>query len=341
MTADDAWWADRLPETWPTLGKVSLQRLPGEFDTNYRVLNGDRFTHVLKVMRPGCDVALVDLQCRAHAHLAASDSVPVPGVVATSDGSLFAEIAHPGGAGLVWVIDALPGVEFAQLSERRPVTLANLGQTVGRMSRALQSFDHDYLDRSFKWRLDEAGWVRSELGGIPGAADRELVERVLDRFDNGLLDELLRRPQVPTHNDLNDLNVMVAQTSAGDWVVSGIIDFGDMTRGTAVGELAITAAYALMGADRPLDALTHLVRGFHEELPLDEADIDLVLPLVRLRLATSVVNSAMMKRQRPDDPNVVVSEAEAWTLLHLLQRVDDAAAIDRLRAACQASQSHS
>src|SRR5690349_9699350 len=79
----------------------------------------------------------------------------------------------------------------------------------------------------------------------------------------------------------------------------GLIDFGDITRSWVVSELAVTCAAILhqMGGD-PLGWLP-AVAAFHGIVPLDDADVAALWPLVVLRGATLV---AADERQLALDP---------------------------------------
>lgn len=328
-------WAAALGREWPELAGSSLSPLPGEFDLNYRVLVDGQFTHVLKVMRPGCAVELVDMQCRLHAHLAGVGVAAVPQILAAADGELWAELADPDDAPrLVWVIEAAPGFDLHQVSVRSGSTFAALGAATAALANGLASFDHPHLDRPFRWRPTDADWVRASRDLFADDDERALVDAVMDRYDSGLAEAIRNRPQLPIHNDLNDHNVLVQQSATRDWRVSGIIDFGDCIRGATISELAVAAAYALMGAPRPIEALTEMVRGFHAVRRLDDADLELLFSSIQLRLAMSVANSATRKRDHPDDPYVVVSEAPAWALLRRLEGFDETLTTAQLRVAC-------
>ena len=73
--------------------------------------------------------------------------------------------------------------------------------------------------------------------------------------------------------------------------VSGLIDFGDLTRAPVVCDVAITAAYAMLTRDDAERALAAVVGGYHATCALSEDELAMVWPLVRTRLAVSVVNS--------------------------------------------------
>jgi Ser/Thr protein kinase RdoA (MazF antagonist) len=117
------------------------------------------------------------------------------------------------------------------------------------------------------------------------------------------------------HNDANDHNVLVADDGGS---ISGLLDLGDAVWSVVVNELAVAAAYAALRADDPLAVVAQVRAGFETSLPLTEAEADVLLDLVALRLATSVALSAHQSRLAPDDPYLTVSEAPAWALLERL-----------------------
>ena len=67
--------------------------------------------------------------------------------------------------------------------------------------------------------------------------------------------------------------------------------------------------------------------------PLTGPELDLLWPLLRMRLAVSIVNSTLMAREVPDDPYVVISQAPAWRFLENAS-VGAGLLKARLRSAC-------
>ncbi len=333
--AEIAHWTAVLAETHGIAAR--LESLDGEHDLNYRVIADGRPCHVLKVMRPGCDLSLVDLQCAALAHLArTAPGVPLPRVVPALDGGLSVACDGPDGQPrLLWLITLLDGVAYGSFAPHGLELLGDLGQRIGDLDAGLADFSHPALERSFKWNLTEAGWIRPHLDLIDGAR-RQIVTRICDDYEARLRPALAGLPAVPVHNDINDYNILVARDAAGQPHISGLIDFGDMAAAPAVCEVAIAGAYAVLGQERPLDALAALVAGYHAVHPLAEDELALVWPLLLTRLAVSVVNAAMMKRERPDDPYVVISEAPAWRFLEISQEFNPEMVLARLRLACGA-----
>ncbi|WP_322490042.1 aminotransferase class III-fold pyridoxal phosphate-dependent enzyme [Chloroflexus sp.] len=308
----------------------TLAPLPGEYDLNFLVTATDGAQYVLKVMRPGCDPALVAMQCAALEHVAAvAPDLPVPRLVRAAHGEPFVDAAGR----LLWLITALPGELYAAFRPHTAALRAELGRQAARLDQALTSFAHPLLDRPLKWNLLQAEWAMAELPAIADAGQRQLAAEALVAYEQ-LRPALLALPRTTIHNDLNDYNLLVKADARGQFAISGLLDFGDLCAAPRVCEVAIAAAYAILDQPDPLRALGELVAGYHAVWPLSAAEIDLIWPLVRTRLAVSVVNAALMKQQRPDDPYVTVSEAPAWRMLAATATIDSSLAAARLRAVC-------
>src|SRR5262249_34521486 len=116
--------------------------------------------------------------------------------------------------------------------------------------------------------------------------------------------------------------------------IAGVIDFGDMHHGITVSEVAIAAAYAILAKTDVLAAAAAVVHGYHNAFPLLETEIAVLYPLIGMRLAVSVTNSARRKPLKPNDPYVTISEAAAWEALELWAQIHPRFAHYALRAAC-------
>jgi 4-aminobutyrate aminotransferase-like enzyme len=127
---------------------------------------------------------------------------------------------------------------------------------------------------------------------------------------------------------------VVRSAEPGEGIVIGLIDFGDTLRTATVSELAIAAAYAMMGKPDPLAAAAHVVAGYHAALPLTEAELAVLYPLIGGRLAMSVTNSAYQRAVDPENTYLQVSDAPAWALLGRLADTPPALAHYTFRAAC-------
>ena len=318
--------------------KGILSSLPGEYDLNYLVSVHGVNTHVLKVMRPDCKASFVEMQCQALDRLR---TLPVPQVALTLHGELF--VKHTDVLGqerLIWCVSLLPGETYALVRPHSRALVHDLGEITGTLTHKLKGFQHPDLHRTFKWNLLEAGWIRSELKLIVGAKRRDLVEKICTVFEEDCLPVLETQESQAIHNDINDHNILVSFPKSNpdeqlfEPSVSGLVDFGDMTLSPKVCELAIAAAYVVLGQTKPVQTLSELVAGFDQRNPLTDEELSLIYPLLLMRLAVSVVNSAKMKQTRPDDPYVVISERPAWEFLALSENISPAVVLAQLRVSC-------
>ena len=66
----------------------------------------------------------------------------------------------------------------------------------------------------------------------------------------------------------------------------------------------------------------------------------MLFDLIIIRLCTSVVNSALRKKESPHNAYLVISEKPAWRLLRVLQGVDAKNACKMFHTACGLNDTH-
>ncbi|HXW54847.1 MAG TPA: aminotransferase class III-fold pyridoxal phosphate-dependent enzyme [Candidatus Cybelea sp.] len=315
---------------------VSARSLPGEYDSNFHLRSTDDREFVLKIMHPEREESFIEMQCAALEHLKKrAPHLVLPRVCPTQSGQTFALAkVCDGTKRFVWLLTFVPGAVLATVKPRSRELLRSLGQFLGELDAALADFSHRGAQRDLKWDLTRAQWIRPYVHSIPDAKRRALVERFLTLYEAELAPALpsLRRSVV--YGDANDYNVLVSAPWLQPRNVVTVIDFGDMHRGVTVSEPAIAAAYAMLGQRNPLASAAALIAGYHDAFPLDEEELKLLYPLVAMRLAVSVTNSAQRKTLSPDDPYVTISEAPAWKALEQWAQVHPRFAHYVFRDAC-------
>jgi len=324
-------WEQALDDLWGI--KAKLTRLDGEYDLNFSAVTAEK-TFVLKVMRPGCEASFVEMQCQAFEHLRnkAAD-LPVPDIIPSRNRHLFETCKDENGEErLLWVLEKIDGATYADFKPKTDQLIRHLGHSVGAMVNAFADFSHPHLKRDFKWNLTQGDWIKDELAVVTDPGCRQILEDILQEFDT-IRDDLFSQKQVCIHNDVNDYNILVAGSLDQQPYITGLIDLGDMCSSPRICDLAITAAYIVLDHENPEKALTELVSGYHSAYPLSPTEIDMIWPLLRLRLAVSVVNSTMMAKENPDDPYVIISQKPAWDFLEN-NRVNAGLINARLRSIC-------
>lgn len=315
---------------------VKAKPLPGEYDDNFHLIASDNWEFVLKIMHPARERSFIDMQCQALRYLESCISnIPLPRVVSAQSGRFFTEITTiDGTTRLVWMLTFVRGTVLAEVCPHSDELLHSLGHLLGTIDSALAGFQHPAAKRELKWDLSAAGWTRNHLHEISDPPRRALVEKFLALYETEIVPALPRLRRRIIYGDANDHNVLVSDPQSLPRKAVSVIDFGDMHFGITVSEVAIAAAYAMLGKKDVLRAAALVVAGYHESAPLEERDIACLYVLIGMRLAVSVTNSAHRKIVKPDDPYVTVSEAPAWEALERLANVHPRFAHYGFRDAC-------
>jgi len=298
--------------------------LPSERDQNFLLEDARGGRRVLKIASAGERRAMLDAQQAAMAWVAPHTAL-CPRPLSTPSGDRVTSVCgEDGRAHLVWAVTQLPGTPLATLRHHPSGLLEDLGRAIGTLGRSLAGFDHPAIHRDFHWDLANGRRVIDEHRALVtdpllGATIDTIAAR-FDRHVGPLLDALPRRA---IHNDLNDHNILVdgEPHDPSRVRVSGIVDFGDMVHGYAVGDLAIAAGYVMLDADDPLDAVAHLVRGHAAILPLGDDELHALFGLGVLRLCMSACIAAHQLRLRPDNGYLDVSQAAIRRTLPALARI--------------------
>ena len=314
---------------------VTATELPSEYDSNFRLRTSEGSEFVLKCMHPARETSFIDMQCAALEHLAAeAPHLVLPRVQLTKQGKPFTEITDAAEQKrLVWMLSYLPGATLEKTDPHAPELLRRLGRFLGQMDRALQTFSHPAAFRGLKWDSSRAGWIRGQLHHIEEPERHALVGYFLSLYQEQVEKGNAALRTSTIYGDANDHNVLVSPPWPQPREIA-VIDFGDMHHGWIVSEPAIASAYAILRNPNPLGVACAIAGGFHDAFPLTEPEIAALFPLLGVRLAVSVTNSAIRKKQKPDDPYVTVTEAAAWEALERLAKIHPRFAHYALRDAC-------
>jgi Ser/Thr protein kinase RdoA (MazF antagonist) len=301
---------------------ASARELVSERDRNFHLRAEDGRSFVLKIANAAEAPLVTDFQVRALLHIAARQAdIAVPEIVPTRDGSHSFLLDTAAGPHVTRLVTWLDGV----VMRSRPVTRAlarHFGGYAARLGRALAGFEHPGADHSLLWDMRRAGRVR-ELTAYIG--DEELRRLVADRLDRFLERQLPLFPALRSqvvHNDLNPENVLLAADD--DSRVAGVIDFGDMVASPLVVDVAVAASYLRKFDGDPLDYIREFVAAYRVVTPLESQELELVVDLVRVRLAmTTAILHWRLAERGPDDPYLGGAAASESTAARFLARLDD------------------
>ena len=272
--------------------------MPSERDQNFLLTTGDGERFVLKIANLREEREVLEAQ-NAMMTYVAKRVLFCPRVVPASSGEEIATVAGR----MVRVLSYLPGVPLASVESPSVALLYDFGRKLGQFSGALVGFDHPAAHRSFYWDLARGAQVVEEFGT---EINTDRLREMVCSYGKDLCLSVAKLRKSAIHGDANDYNVLVAPERNE---VVGLIDFGDMVYSYTAGELAIAVAYVVLGKADPFAAAAPVIKGYCEEFPLTNDELESLWPLVRLRLCMSVCIAAHQQAQQPENEYLGVSQA--------------------------------
>jgi len=315
--------ADVAREHFGIDGRASA--LPSERDQNFLITAGDEPSAVLKVASAAEERGIIEAQQAALEHLARSVATTPRVFVARHGASLFEIRGDDGRSHLAWAVGYLPGKPLAQARYRSPRLFEALGRQLGAIDAAFADFDHPAVHRDFYWDIANArATVSTHRSMLIDAELGAAIDTFADRFDRHTVPLLDALPRAVVHGDANDFNILVggdADVESRGQTITGIVDLGDMVYSYRVADLAIAMAYVMLDAPDPLAVAARLVRGFSEEVRLDENELAAVFGLATMRLCGSACIAASQLGEKPDHAYLGVSQAAIARTLPRLARI--------------------
>jgi 4-aminobutyrate aminotransferase-like enzyme/Ser/Thr protein kinase RdoA (MazF antagonist) len=273
---------------------------------------------ILKVSNASEDPAVLDMEAEVALHVLVADpglrvAVPWRGARDSDPahpGAAYSGAAHPArpaqpgdavadlrarwsrGDATHWarLYDVLPGhsrIDAAQLSD---AALIGWGETTARLDQALRGFTHPRARRTMLWDVQHALASRAMLDDIRDARQRGLVARVLDEFERTVTPAWPRLRAQVAHTDLSVDNTLT--DDAG--LITGIVDFGDMSHTALMTELA--SVLDSLGVGREGDELFRLARlvldGFERRTELEDSELDVLGVMWAARSAVTIAISS-------------------------------------------------
>ena len=288
-----------------------IDPVEGELATICRVEDAGRVLAVKVGRDTGDEQAVARWRTAVMGSLAASGA-PVPGVVPDRTGSPVSAATVDGVPVLVVVEQWLTGAPLYAVDVDEALLL-DVGRTAARLATALASAPNPPVPLTHVW---EASRGRATiLAALPDVSDQDVraaVVRAADGFAADVEPHLATLPRAVVHQDLHDANLLVGD---GGRRIVGVLDFGDMLGGLRVAELAVAAGYAARLTPDPLAGFLTVVSGWGRQVPLTDAEVAVLLPLARTRLA---VNAAVWAA-RSTGPRASYAAARSARSLPALQ----------------------
>ncbi|XP_057380551.1 hydroxylysine kinase-like isoform X2 [Daphnia carinata] len=232
--------------------------------------------------------------------------------------SLFLE---NNGKHIVRLLSFLPGNILYSVPYTKDLLL-QVGELVAKTDLALMGFVHDGLkgvDRI--WNLSAVPKLCDFIYVIKDDHKHELAMEVIDNFKSHVLPHLQKLKSGPIHGDFNEQNILVKpdENQPGKYVISGILDFGDVHFNYYVFEIAIAICYMMIECKTMdmLDAPGHVLAGYNRLRAIPDEEFVLLKDCISARFCQSLVLGAYSFSQNPD-PYLLITSQNGWQCLKAL-----------------------
>ena len=319
----------------PINGK--LKPLAGYCDQNLLLTLNSGQKFIIKVANTEEPEICLSMQNEAMQRLT-DKGLPVPHAITNNSGDSITTIRKQAHCFYLRVLSFLPGKFYADYSpeQHNEKLWGDLGKFAAHLVNGLSDFSHIGAHRYLEWDLANGLRVCLEKKHHLNETQEAMVDKFLSIYKSQVLPRTAELSLGVIHNDANDYNLLVDidESTQNPISIKGLIDFGDMVFSHQINELAITCAYALLSQNDPISTLINIVKGYHTERSLELVEIEVLLPLIALRLCTSVCNSALAIKEQPDNDYLLISAKPAWELLSILKDINNFSVVQKLKAAC-------
>lgn len=314
----------------------SVRTLSAEKDANFHISLPSGDAALLKITNAAEDRDVTDMQTAALMHLMAVDpDLPVPHIYQSLSGEAFHIVT--GLAGQTHVVRLMSYLEGTVLSSALDSDgmHRSIGGMLARLTHGLRGFFHPAAGHLLQWDIKQAHGLRPMLAAVEDTDLRRRLTHLLDRFDAEIAPRLPNLRAQIVHNDFNPHNLLVDGPHATR--ITGIIDFGDMVHTPIACDLAVACSYQIAQGLDPIAHIAEIIRGFQGVLPLEDAEIDLLPDLMRLRHATTLSIGAWRARRYPENAEYILRNGAASLRgLNALDQLGTAATVSALYDAARA-----
>ncbi|KAJ8374259.1 hypothetical protein SKAU_G00048390 [Synaphobranchus kaupii] len=282
---------------------TKIRPLPSYDDQNFHVRDSEGGEYVLKIMNSvfSQNMDVIELQTHAMAWLH-QNGLPAQTALPNLTGTKMSLEDIDCGSGsqkyLVRLLTYLPGTTISKIA-CSPQMLYQVGRMAATMdiilhklspptepgtrtpspspgpivSQTQDQMEHPKLSalqrENWLWNLANLPMLEPYLQTYEGEHEKQVVKDVMKMFETQVLVNMSSFRKCINHGDFNDLNILVEPDATTGYRITGILDFGDMSNGYYVFELAITIMYMMIESQSPLEVGGGGVSGLGEQLPAE------------------------------------------------------------------------
>lgn len=309
-------------------------------DFNYKLKTTDGRKFVVKYINPKTSYEEVAFQHQVLIHLAScklkgSLVFPRPQKLVDSEGTIVRVITRDGRDYCMHLLTFVDGFLLADFKHLDHEVLYTFGVEIASFNESLATFPHPILPITTDW--DPKRSYEICVDRAPSITDKafrnELLSWVTHVHEKLTVHDSNLRSQL-VHCDLAFYNVVCKIASNGRPNVSGVIDFGDVTKTWLVGDLAIAITPLLAHENRSVIEYTcDVVRGFVSVTKLSEVELECLWYIIILRSILLCISVLHLIAENPENQYLVDEIVENEKIVRKILQVPIQYAITAIKQA--------
>ena len=289
------------------LKDFKAKKLDGYISTNFEITTSEGKKMIFKYYPDATEFGFISEENKLINHLTKNLNYSFSKAILNNEGRELT--IYPDGS-FSRLLNFIEG-DFLAEADQSEKLLYQFGKRIAQMDNELSNFKSDTIAvRKIHWDLQHCllNWPKAKL--IKNPVHKKWVDYYFQQFRDEVLPHLPELRSQIIHGDLNDWNVLTKNED-----ISGFIDFGDMAHSQLINEVAVVLTYVMFNKAEPLEFAKHLLKGYHETLPLLKEELELLPYLIAARLGASLCHSAEAKSKAKDTSYILISEKPAIDLL--------------------------
>ncbi|XP_070543109.1 hydroxylysine kinase-like [Ptychodera flava] len=236
---------------------------------------------------------------------------------------------------MVRLLTYIPGQLYKEV-ELTPELCYRAGKHIGSIDVALKDFYHEGFERpDFLWNLVNVPLLEKYVYVFKEEKKRDILQAVIKAFKEHVEPNYGKLTKGTIHGDYNESNIIVtpkeincnfngqgqetAMSNSTTYELCGLLDYGDVSHGFAVFDLAIALAYTMMQASEdPIKIGGHMLAGYLSVFPLSALERAVVYYCITSRIAQSVTLGMYSFTLHPDNKYLLITQETGWILLEKL-----------------------
>lgn len=296
-----------LIDNWQIDGEVKY--IASEKDAIYKVEASSEEAYIFRIFNIAESEQRIYDQCNVLECLAeVNPDLPIPRLVRSLNSQTVINIATPQGANGTYLSTCLPGKRLIDISvERYP--LEEIGHKFGSLVKSLERCNTENNGTGILWDIRNWGMLDSLLRYYQGCQDDNLILNEYRYISDNIIPYLDQHHIQRLHNDFNPYNILIDDATP-DLKVSGILDFGDMTVGPKIVDIAVASSYFIYPSDPQLNDLIRFYRGFiRDQEPDCINDCDMLYELIKARFIMTLLITQARAKRWPENSDYILKNA--------------------------------